>query len=344
MQAMRVAIKQIAAGKDLTHRQAEEAMGELMSGNCPDLLVSAFLMGLKLKGESIQEITALAKVMREKSITINPRLNTELVDVCGTGGASLKTFNISTISAFVIAGAGCQVAKHGNRSHTSKSGSADLLEALGVNLEADPETIQSAIEEIGIGFLYAPNLHPAMKYAAPARGALKIRTVFNILGPLTNPAGATCHLMGVFDPQLVDKFPQVLKNLGVKRCLVAHGAGGMDEISTLGKTYLGELREGKIRHYTIWPQQFGFNSPDPELIKNLPPRRSAQLATRLLKNELKDGRLEIVLLNAGAGIYTTGKVSSIEEGVELAEESIKSGASYGKLVQFIEKTGGKLKT
>ncbi len=343
MQAMRDAIKQIAAGKDLTSKQAAEAMNELMSGGCPDLFISAFLMGLKLKGESIQEITALAKVMREKSIRINPRLKSELVDVCGTGGASLKTFNISTISAFVIAGAGCHVAKHGNRSHTSKSGSADLLEALGANLNADSKTIQSAIEEIGIGFLYAPNLHPAMKYAVPTRKALKIRTVFNILGPLTNPARATCHLMGVFDPELVNKFPQVLKNLGVKRCLVAHGAGGMDEISTLGKTYLGELKESKIRHYSIRPQQYGFNPPNLELIKNIPPQQSAQLATRILKNELKDGRLEIVLLNAGAGIYTTGKASSIEEGIQLAEESIKSGAAYRKLMQFIEKTGGKLK-
>lgn len=342
MTGMKEAIKQISEKRDLTHDLATGAMDELMSGNCTDALISAFLIGLKLKGESTEEITCFAKVMREKSIGINPKVKNGLVDVCGTGGAKLKTFNISTISAFVMAGAGCTVAKHGNRSNTSKSGSADLLEALGVNLGADFRTVERSIEELGIGFLYAPNLHPAMKYAAGPRSELGIRTVFNILGPLTNPAKASCHLMGVFDPKLVDKFPQVLKNLGVKRALVVHGLDGIDEISTLGETYVGELESGRIKHYKIHPEQFGLKIADFELINNLPPAKSARLAAKILRGDLQDERLEIVLLNSGAGIYVAGKAESIQEGIGKAKQSIRSGAGYGKLVQLVQKTGGKL--
>lgn len=340
MSYMKEAIGQIVEGINLSPDLATGAMNELMSGSCSSMLISAFLTGLVVKGETVEEIAAFAKVMREKSISINPKVTKDIVDVCGTGGAKLKTFNISTVSAFVIAGAECPVAKHGNRSNTSKSGSADILEALGVNLDADPKTVERAIEEVGIGFLYAPNLHPAMKYAVGPRKELGIRTVFNILGPLTNPAKATCHLLGVFHPKLVDKFPEVLAKLGVKRALVVHGMDGIDEISTLGETYVGELNDGKIKHYRIHPQDFDLKTADLEQIKNRAPSESADLAVKILNNNSPNQLLEIVLLNAGAGIYVAGGAESIEGGIEKAEESIKSGQAYGKLKQLVEKTKG----
>jgi len=339
MTLIKEAIEHVTDRKDLDPELASGVMNELMSGESSDTSIGALLAGLKSKGESVEEIAAFADVMRQKSIKINPELTTELVDMCGTGGSKVKTFNISTISAFVVAGAGFPVAKHGNRSNTSKSGSADLLESLGVDLNAKPEQVEKAIEEVGIGFLYAPNLHPAMKHAAKPRKDLGIRTVFNVLGPLTNPASASRQLLGVYDRKLVEKFPSVLDKLGVNRALVVHGLAGIDEISTVGKTFVGELNYGKIQHYTIQPGDFGLPEADPEDIGDLAPAKSAQLALGIMTGEIDGPAREVVLLNAGAGIYVAGGGNSLGEGLELARQSIDSGEAYRKARELVKKTG-----
>jgi anthranilate phosphoribosyltransferase len=335
-------LRRLSEGEELGPRLAGEAMLEVMDGRCTPAQIGAFLMGLRLRGESLEELVAMAKVMRERSVRISPRVDGMLLDVCGTGGAPLKTFNISTVSAFVIAGAGIPVAKHGNRSNTSKSGSADLLEAMGFNLNATPKTVEEAIEEIGIGFLFAPRFHPAMRYVAGPRRELGLRTVFNLLGPLTNPAGAEAYLMGVFHPELVEKFPSVLKKLGVRRAMVVYGIDGVDEISTLGPTYVGELHKEGIRYYKIRPEEFGLKRTTIEKIENVKPQASAKIALELLKGGLKDEYYEIVLLNAGAGIYVAGGAAGIEEGMEKAQASITNGQALEKLRGLIKKSGGQL--
>ncbi|MFW6006056.1 MAG: anthranilate phosphoribosyltransferase [Candidatus Bipolaricaulota bacterium] len=339
MTLIKEAIEHVTDRKDLNPDLARGAMDELMSGESSETNIGALLAGLKSKGVSVEEIAAFANVMRKKSIKINPELDEDLVDMCGTGGSTVKTFNISTISAFVVAGAGFPVAKHGNRSNTSRSGSADLLEALGVDLTAKPEQVKTAIEEVGIGFLFAPNLHPAMKHAAKPRRDLGIRTVFNILGPLTNPASASRQLLGVYGRELVEKFPSVLDKLGVKHALVVHGLAGIDEISTLGKTYVGELTNGKIKHYTIHPRDFGLPVANPEDILDLSPADSARLAIGIMTGEIDGPARDVVLLNAGAGIYVAGGGNSLHEGLELARQSIDSGEAYSKARKLVMETG-----
>ncbi|MCF7889895.1 anthranilate phosphoribosyltransferase [Candidatus Bipolaricaulota bacterium] len=339
MTLIKEAIEHVTDRKDLNPDLARGAMDELMSGESSETNIGALLAGLKSKGVSVEEIAAFANVMRKKSIKINPELDEDLVDMCGTGGSTVKTFNISTISAFVVAGAGFPVAKHGNRSNTSQSGSADLLESLGVDLNTKPEQVEKAIEEVGIGFLYAPNLHPAMKHAAKPRKDLGIRTVFNILGPLTNPASASRQLLGVYDPELVEKFPSVLYRLGVSRALVVHGVAGIDEISTLGKTYVGELNQGKIDHYSLRPGDFGLPEVNPADIEDLAPEKSARLAIDIMTGEINGPARDIVLLNAGAGIYVAGGGNSLREGLELARRSIDSGAAYRKARDLVKETG-----
>ncbi|MBS3737048.1 anthranilate phosphoribosyltransferase [Candidatus Bipolaricaulota bacterium] len=336
---MKQAIERVTDRKDLDPDLARGAMNELMNGESSETNIGALLAGLKSKGESATEIAAFAHVMREKSIKINPEVDKELVDMCGTGGSSVKTFNISTISAFVVAGAGFPVAKHGNRSNTSRSGSADLLEALGVNLAASPDQVERTIEKVGIGFLYAPNLHPAMKHAAKPRSELGIRTVFNLLGPLTNPASASRQLLGVYDPQLVEKFPAVLRKLGVNRVLVVHGLEGIDEISPTGETYVGELDQDEINRYRIHPRDFGLPLASPEEIKDLPPKSSARLAVGILKGRIDGPARDVVLLNSGAGIYVAGGGNSIQEGLELARQAIDSGDAYRKAKELVKATG-----
>ncbi len=339
MTLIKEAIEHVTDRNDLTPDLARGAMDELMSGESSETNIGALLAGLKSKGVSVEEIAAFADVMRKKSIKINPELDEDLMDMCGTGGSTVKTFNISTISAFVVAGAGFPVAKHGNRSNTSQSGSADLLEVLGVDLDAKPKQVKEAIEEVGIGFLYAPNLHPAMKHAAKPRRDLGIRTVFNILGPLTNPASASRQLLGVYDRDLVEKFPPVLDKLGVNRALVVHGLAGIDEISTVGKSYVGELNHGKIDHYTIHPRDFDLPVADPEDIRDLSPAVSARLAIDIMAGEIEGTARDIVLLNAGAGIYVAGGGNSLREGLELARESIDSGEAYRKVRELVRETG-----
>ncbi len=339
MKTMTKAIKRVTSGDTLKPDLARSAMEELMSGEATEAGIGALLAGLRTKGESPEEIAAFAEIMRGKSVRIEPEVEGELMDLCGTGGSSVKTFNISTISAFLVAATGIPVAKHGNRSNTSQSGSADLLEALGVDLDAEPEQVESSIEETGLGFLYAPNHHPAMKHAAGPRRKLGVRTVFNLLGPLTNPASADRHLMGVYGPELVEKFPRVLNRLGVNRALVVHGEPGIDEISTAGSTYVGELDGGRIDHYEIHPGDFGLPEVEAGEIGDLPPGESAGLALRILTGEETGPPRDIVLLNAGAGIYVAGRADSIEEGIKVAEETIESGRAYRVTADFIATTG-----
>ena len=339
MTAIKEAIKHVTERKDLNRELARGAMGELMNGKSSNTNIGALLAGLKSKGETEEEIAAFAEVMREKSIGINPDIEEDLVDMCGTGGSSIKTFNISTISAFLVAGEGVSVAKHGNRSNTSQSGSADLLEAIGVNLETKPDKVEDTIEEVGLGFLYAPALHPAMKHAAGPRKDLAIGTVFNLLGPLTNPASASRQLLGVYSPELVDKFPAVLDKLGVKRALVVHGNEGIDEISNVGKTYVGELNEGEITHYELQPADFGLSAANPDDIRDLPPEESARLAIGILTGKITGPPRDVILLNAGAGLYVAGRGNSIAEGIELAKKSIDSGRAYQKTKQLVARTG-----
>jgi anthranilate phosphoribosyltransferase len=331
------ALSLLAEGQDLSQELAKGAMDELMNGESTPSQIGAFLMGLRAKGETIEEVTAFAQAMREHSISIQPTSD-PLIDVCGTGGAKLKTFNISTTAAFIVAGAGISVAKHGNRSSTSLSGSADVLEALGVKLSVPPQSVKESIDNIGIGFLFAPGHHPAMKYAIGPRKELAIRTVFNMLGPLTNPAGANIHLMGVFSPHLVELYPPVLGNLGVKRAVVVHGVDGIDEFSTVGETLIGELKDGKVSQKRVSPENFGLKTTTIDKVKNISPEESAQLTRDILSGKVNDERLEIVLLNAGAALYAAGKATSIDRGIELSQESIQSGAATDKLQALINHT------
>lgn len=335
-------ISKIINLEDLELSEARSAMGEIMSGKATDAQIAAFITALRMKGESIDEITGFAEVMREKATRIEPNVKGNLVDVCGTGGAKLKTFNISTISAFVVAGANVAVAKHGNRSFTSKCGSADLVEGLGVNLEADPKETEGIIEDIGIGFLFAPKFHKAMQFVAKPRKEIGIRTVFNILGPLTNPAGAKAQIVGVFDSALVKKLPPVLKNLGLERALVVHGIGGIDEISNIGKTLVGELKSSRISYYKISPDKFNLKLTNLDKIKAEDIAQSVKLAKGILRNEIKDEKLEVVLLNSAAGIYLGGKCNNLQEGIEIAKESLESGRAYDKLKALVKATRGDL--
>lgn len=328
-------ISKLVEGKDLETFEAKEAMKIIMSGNATTAQIGSFLTALRMKGESISEISACASVMREFAENINPKVSGTLLDTCGTGGDIIKTFNISTISAFVIAGAGIPIAKHGNRSVTSKAGSADLLEALGVRMDIAPRDTEKLIEDIGIGFMFAPAFHKAMKYAIGPRKEIGIRTVFNILGPLTNPARAKAQILGVYDEALTEKMARVLGNLGTKKALVVHGIGGLDEISTFGETKVSELENGKVQTYKIKPEDFGIHRASPKELLGGDAKQNADIATRLLKDKEVGPKRDIVILNSAAGIYAGGLTSSIEEGISLAENSIASGAAYGKLTALI---------
>lgn len=325
----------------LSESEAYEAMKLIMSGAATEAQIAGFLVALRMRseeGESVEEIAGFAKAMREFSIKISPKVDGALLDTCGTGGDKIKTFNISTVAAFVTAGAGISVAKHGNRSVTSKAGSADVLEALGVNINLEPAKVEKVIEKIGIGFMFAPLFHPAMKYAAKPRKELGIRTVFNILGPLTNPANASSQLLGVFDPSIVEKLANVLKLLGAKKAMVVHGEEGLDEISNFGKTLVGEVENNKIELYDIEPEDFGLRRGKIANILGGEAGYNAELCKKILSNEEKGEKLDIVLLNAGAGIYVSGKTTTIKEGVEVAKNVIKEGKALKKLELLIKET------
>jgi len=312
-------------------------MRQIMRGELSPTLVSAIITGLRVKKETVGEIAAAAQVMREFAIRVEVQ-DDRLVDTCGTGGDSAHTFNISTTAAFVAAAAGARVAKHGGRSVSSKSGSADVLEALGVNLDQTPVQIAENISEIGLGFMFAPNFHVAMKHAAPVRRELGVRTLFNILGPLTNPAGAKNQLLGVFHPDLVGIITRVLHRLGSRHVMVVHGTGnqgGLDEITIAGETLVGELRHGEVLEYTVRPEDFGMKTAAIETIQAHDTAQSAEMLRAVLNNQPGPPR-DIVLLNAGATIYVAGAADSLAQGVEKAHAVIESGAAREKLQELVE--------
>ena len=336
------AIEKLVNGQDLTYEESCGVMKEIMLGEATQAQIAAFLTALRIKGETIEEISAFAAVMRDLCCKIHPKVHGRLVDTCGTGGDKLKTFNVSTTAAFVVAGADIAIAKHGNRSVTSKSGSADVLEKLGLNLTVKPETVEKAIENVGIGFMFAPVFHPAMKNAAGPRREIGIRTVFNVLGPLANPACADAQLIGVYDESLVDKVARVLKNLGLKEALVVHGLDGLDEISTVGKTLIAWLKDGEIKTLTVTPEELGVRKAAPEEIVGTTPGESAEHAFKILNGCFKAGdpKMDIVLVNAAAGMIVGGKADNFHYGMELAQESIESGAAYKKLKALIKAYDG----
>jgi len=321
---IREGVQKLIAGMHLTYDESRDIMEEIMSGNATQAQIGAFLTALRMKGETIDEISALAAVMRKFCHRIHPQVRGRLVDTCGTGGDRVKTFNISTTAAFVVAGAGVPVAKHGNRSVTSKSGSADILEKLGFDLSLVPNVVEKNIEDIGIGFMFAPAFHGAMKHAIGPRREIGIRTVFNVLGPLTNPANATAQLLGVYDKTLIEPLAHVLKKLGSEEAIVVHGLDGLDEISTIGKTAMAWLKEDKVNSLHLAPRDFGIKLAKPENIKGTTPDQSAETTFQILYGCDRDGnpKRDIVLVNASAGIVVGGKAEGFRHGVELARESI----------------------
>ena len=337
-------LHKIINGTELTHEESSKVMKEIMSGEATNAQIGAFLTALRIKGETSTEITGFTTVMKECCNRIHPTVKGRLVDTCGTGGDKVKTFNISTTAAFVVAGAGVAVAKHGNRSVTSKCGSADALEGLGLNLNVEPKTVEKAIEKIGIGFMFAPAFHPAMKYAIGPRRELGIRTVFNVLGPLTNPADAKAQLLGVYDPKLTEPLANSLKSLGSEEAMVVHGLDGLDEISTIGKTRISWLRNNKVTTTEMAPKDFGIKQAKPENIQGVAPEESADLMFKLLYGNIdaNDPKREIVQLNGAAAIIVAGKADDFSYAIELAKKSIESGNAYKKLKELVRFSGGDL--
>lgn len=340
---IREGIQKLIEGSNLTFDESGEIMREVMSGKATNSQTAAFLTALRMKGEAVEELIAFASVMKSNCCQIHPHVHGRLVDTCGTGGDKIKTFNVSTAAAFVIAGAGVSVAKHGNRAVTSKSGSADVLEKLGLNLNVEPQAIQSIIEKVGVGFMFAPAFHPAMKYAAEPRREIGIRTVFNILGPLTNPACATAQLLGVYDPKLTVPMAYALGQLGCEEAMVVHGLDGLDEISTVGKTVIAHLKEGKVTKTEAVPSDFGVKKARITDLQLSTPEESAETLFKILRgNTIGDAKTEIVLVNSAAGIIVGGKAENFKEGMEKARESIVSGAAYTKLKNLVKASGGSL--
>ena len=330
------AIIKLSKKQDLAYAEAEAVMDEIMSGQATPVQMSAYLTALALKGETIDEITASAAGMRAHCIKLLHNL--DVLEIVGTGGDGSNSFNISTTSSLVIAAGGVPVAKHGNRAASSKSGAADVLEALGVKITLTPERSAEILKKINICFLFAQNYHIAMKYVAPIRKELGIRTVFNILGPLSNPAGANMELMGVFDQSLVEPLAQVMANLGVNRGMVVYGQDSLDEISMCAPTSVCEIRDGKFTSYEITPEQFGYERCEKDALTGGTPAENAEITKAILKGEEKGPKRQAVCLNAGAALYIAGKAASIEEGVKLAESLIDSGAALKKLEEFVEET------
>jgi anthranilate phosphoribosyltransferase len=333
------ALEQVLNGHDLSHADMLAIMQQVMGGELTPAQIAGLVVALRVKGESVDEITAAATVMRQLSTKVDISDSAHLIDTCGTGGDGIQTFNVSTVSAFVAAAAGAKVAKHGGRSVSSTCGSADVLEALGVNVNLTPEQVANCVNQIGIGFMFAPNHHSAMKHAAPVRRELGVRTIFNLLGPLTNPASAKRQVMGVFSKDLTLKLAKVLKNLGSEHVLVVHGADGMDEISFTGDTFVAELKDGKVREYTLNPAQFGLKLHALKSIRVENAQQSKAMILDVLEGKSNVGKnsaaRDIVLLNAGAAIYTAGLQDSIHAGIEHAIKVIDSGAALEKLQALV---------
>jgi anthranilate phosphoribosyltransferase len=330
-------IKKVVDGHNLTRQEAALAMDTIMQGGATPSQIAALLVALHTKGESVDEITGFAEKMREHATHIFPH-SQNLVDTCGTGGDLAGTFNISTISAIVAAAAGVPIAKHGNRSISSRCGSADVLEALGVNVNLEPKKVEECINQIGFGFIFAPNFHQAMRFAMPTRKEIGISTVFNILGPLTNPAQAKAQVLGVFHPDLCEIMAEVLNNLGAARALVVHGVDGLDEISLSEKTKVASLENGEIKTYFIRPEDFGLVRRKREELLGGSAEANAEIANEILTNEDKGAKRQIVLLNAAAAMVVGNRVNSFDEGIKLAAATIDSGAANQKLEEIVRFT------
>ena len=329
------ALARLVEQREIFHDEMLSLMRQIMSGELTQAQIAAIIMGLRVKKETVGEIAASAQVMREFAARVRVANDANLVDTCGTGGDASHTFNISTTSAFVAAAAGARVAKHGGRSVSSTTGSADVLEALGVHLGLVPEQVGESLDKIGIGFMFAPNFHAAMKHAAPVRKELGVRTLFNILGPLTNPAGAPHQLLGVFHPDLVGILVRVLQRLGSRHVMVVHGSDGMDEITLTGETLVGELKDGEVREYRIHPREFGIEAGGIESLKVWDAGQSKDMLLGVLDG-LPGPARDIVLLNAGAAIYVSDRASTLGEGIEMARAAIDSGAARDKLRQLVD--------
>lgn len=330
-------LNRLINGEDLSFEVMQNLMQQIMAGELTSAQIAGILVALRIKGETVDEIAAAASVMRALSTKVNIQETTHLVDTCGTGGDGIQTFNISTVSAFIAAAAGAKVAKHGGRSVSSTCGSADVLEALGVNVNLTPNQVADTVNQVGLGFMFAPNHHSAMKHAAPVRRELGIRTLFNLLGPLTNPANAQRQVMGVFSPDLTSKLAHVLKQLGSKHVMVVCGADGMDEISFTGDSHIAELKDGKVLEYTVNPTQFGLNLHELSSIKVTDAQASKQIILDLLSGKTGPAR-DIVLLNAGAAIYVSGVSPTLADGIHVAAKMLDSGAAMQKLEALIHAT------
>lgn len=335
MSALLDALRKVVNRENLTQGEAKEAMRVIMKGEATPAQIAGFLVALRMKGETVAEITGFAEAMKESAIKVDTK-HRPVVDTCGTGGDRLKTFNVSTVAAFIVAGAGITVAKHGNRSVTSKAGSADVLEALGFNLQMRPERAKQALDEIGIAFLFAPNFHPAMKHALGPRRELGLRTVFNLLGPIVNPCPLDGQLMGVYEGSLTPTVARVLSNLGVKRAFVVHSLDGMDEISITSATQVSEVKGGEVSTYVVFPEDFGFKRTDPRELEGGNAEENAKLMRLILNNELEGPKRDVVILNAAAAIVAAGVADSIKDAIPIAEESLKSKAALKKLDALIE--------
>ncbi|MCG6909039.1 MAG: anthranilate phosphoribosyltransferase [Deltaproteobacteria bacterium] len=334
-------LQEIISGNDLPAEQMASLVGRILDGEATDAQIGAFMGALAAKGESFEELTGAAQEMRRKAKRIQAS-SPEVVDTCGTGGDSANTFNISTTAAFVVAGCGITVAKHGNRSVSSQCGSADLLEALGMNLDVHPEIVEEAVNEIGIGFLFAPLYHSALRFAARARKEVGVRSIFNMLGPLTNPAAANCQVLGVYAPELTEVFAQTLGSMGAKRAFVVHGHDGLDEISVCAPTRISELDAGQVKTYDIAPERYFGEAAGDEEIRGGRPEENALITRSLLEKRAQGPKRNIVLINAAAAIVAAGRAATLKEGIRAAGEAIDSGAAADKLhalVKFTNQNG-----
>lgn len=350
LRQMKEIIAKLAKAENLSEEEAISAMTEIMEGRATEAQIAAFLMGLRMKGETVAEITGCARVMRTKALRIEidkdaigldrDDINVDretIVDTCGTGGDGTNTFNISTATAFVVAGGGYLVAKHGNRSVSSRCGSADVVRCLGVNIDITPEQVRECLHKVGIGFLFAPLYHSAMKFALPVRVQLGIRTIFNLLGPLTNPAGANVQVLGVYEAGLTEKIARVLANLGSRSALVVCGEGNLDEISIVGKTNISQLKKGKVTNYLVQPEDFGLPRADLDDIRGGTAEDNAEIILAVMKGN-KSAARNIVLMNSAAAFLAAGRVKNWEEGVAYAEEVIDSGKALAKIQSLVEFT------
>ncbi|MDT7911688.1 anthranilate phosphoribosyltransferase [Thermocrinis sp.] len=332
---MREFLKKLSEFKDLTKEEIIQCLEDITEGRATDAQIGAFIMAMKMKGETVEELEGAASFFREKATKVDVEDPDNLVDTCGTGGDLSDTFNVSTITAFVLAGAGIRVAKHGNRSVSSKSGSADLLEFLGAKIDLGPEQVKRMIEEIGIGFMFAPLFHPAMKRVVGPRREVGIRSLFNLIGPLSNPAGAKRQLLGVFSDQFVEKVAHVLLRLGVKRAVVVHGKDGIDEVSISAPTTVAEVGGGEVRVYEFTPEELGFRRYPIDYIKVKSVEESAKVAMSVLKGEPSPA-FDMVLLNSAFGVFVSGVADDLKTALEVAKDSIKSGKAQRKLSEFID--------